>query len=155
MCALRRENRVGSIQPLYRSQGHVFRRGAQAGIGWRNAPQDAVDVTWKRNGGEYAWSFLRISRVFDKSSTKRRCPSCIGCEQTAAKRDGRPKKRLDGHGAFRCGHFLRSILALAEIRGGTRGNFEREVQAKTRSLPPLGDSDQSELLPKAGIGLSG
>jgi hypothetical protein len=29
--------------------------------------------------------------VFDISSTKRRCPGCIGCEQTAAKRDGRPK----------------------------------------------------------------
>jgi hypothetical protein len=44
-----------------------------------------------RNGGEHAWSFLRIGRVFDISSTKRRCPGCIGCEQTAAQRDGRPK----------------------------------------------------------------
>jgi hypothetical protein len=77
--------------PLYRSQGHVSRRGAQARIAWRNAPRDAVDVAWKRNGGEHAWSFLRISRVFDLSSTKRRCPGCIGCEQTAAQRDGRPK----------------------------------------------------------------
>jgi len=34
---------------------------------------NAVDVTWKRNGGEYAWSFLRTSRAFDVSSTKRRC----------------------------------------------------------------------------------
>ena len=91
---------------------------------------NAVDVIWKRNGDEHAWSFLRISRVFDISSTKRRCPGCIGCEQTAAKARA-AKKRLDGHGAFRCGHFLRSILALAEIRGGTRGNFEREVQGKT------------------------
>jgi hypothetical protein len=65
------------------------------------------------------------------------------------------KKRLDGHGAFRCGHFLRSILALAEIRGGTRGNFEHEAQGKTHSLPPPGDSDQSELLPKADIGSGG
>ena len=33
--------------PLYRSQGHVSRRGAQARMAWRNAPRDAVDVTWK------------------------------------------------------------------------------------------------------------
>jgi hypothetical protein len=49
--------------PLYRSQGHVSRRGAQARIDWRNAPRDAVDVTCKRNGGEHAWSFLRIVGV--------------------------------------------------------------------------------------------
>ena len=54
---------------------------------------NAVDVTWKRNGGEHAWSFLRISRVFDTSSAKRRCPGCIGCEQTAATCDGRPSAR--------------------------------------------------------------
>jgi hypothetical protein len=29
--------------------------------------------------------------VFDISSTKRGCPGCIGCEQTAAKRDERSK----------------------------------------------------------------
>jgi hypothetical protein len=56
---------------------------------------NAVDVTWKRNGGEHAWSFLRISRVFDISSTKRRCPGCICRKQTAAKRDGRPKASTD------------------------------------------------------------
>jgi hypothetical protein len=70
---------------------------------------NAVDVIWKRNGGEHAWSFCR-------------CPGCIGCEQTDAKRDG-GQKRLGGHGAFQFGHFLRSILALAETRGGTRRNF--------------------------------
>ena len=64
------------------------------------------------------------------SSTKRRCRGCIGREQTAAKRDGRPKKRLDGHGVFRCEHFLRLILALAEIRCGTRGNFEHEAACR-------------------------
>jgi hypothetical protein len=78
---------LAQSSPLYRSQGHVSRRGAQARIAWRNAPRER----WKRNGGEHAWSFLRISRAFDLSSTKRRCPGCIGCEQTAAKRDGRPK----------------------------------------------------------------
>jgi hypothetical protein len=89
---------LAQSSPLYRSQGHVSRRGAQASIAWRNAPRDAVDVTWKRNGGEYAWSFLRISRVFGMSSTKRRCRGCIGCEQTAAKRDGRPKNASMGTG---------------------------------------------------------
>jgi hypothetical protein len=96
VCALRRENALAQSSPLYRSQGHVSRRGAQARIAWLNAPRDAVDVTWKRNGGEHAWSFVRISRVFDISSTKRRCPGCIGCEQTAAKRDGRPKTASTG-----------------------------------------------------------
>ena len=131
MCALWREKpRWLNPAPCTASQGHVSRRGAQARIALRNAPGDAVDVTWKRNGGEHAWSFLRISRVFGMSSTKRRCRGCIGCEQTAAKRDGRPKKRLDGHGPFRCEHFLRSILALAEIRCGTRGNFEHEAACR-------------------------
>jgi hypothetical protein len=61
-------------------------------------PGNAVDVIWKRNGDEYAWSFLRLSRVLDTSSTKRRCRGCIGCEQTAAKRDGRPKNASTGTG---------------------------------------------------------
>jgi hypothetical protein len=84
--------------PLYRSQGHVSRRGAQARIAWRNAPQERCGCDLKRNGGEYAWSFLRISRAFGISSTKRRCRGCIGCEQTAAKRDGRPKTASTGTG---------------------------------------------------------
>ena len=99
MCARSGEQTaLAQPSPLYRSQGHVSRRGAQARIAWRNAPRDTVHVTWKRNGGEYAWSFLRISRVFDISSTKRRCPRCIGCEQTADKRDGRPKNASTGTG---------------------------------------------------------
>jgi hypothetical protein len=49
-------------------------------------------VTWKRNGGEHAWSLLRISRVSDICSTERRCPGCIGREHTAAKLAGRSKK---------------------------------------------------------------
>ncbi|MBT1517090.1 hypothetical protein KIP88_42835, partial [Bradyrhizobium sp. SRL28] len=58
---------------------------------------NAADVIWKRSGGEHAWSFLRISRVFDVSNTKRHRPRCIGCEQTAAKR-GRPKNASTGTG---------------------------------------------------------
>ena len=101
MCARSGEKpALAQSSPLHRSQGHVSRRGAQARMAWHNAPRDAVDVNWKRNGGERAWSFLRISRVFDISSTKRRCPGCIGigCEQTAAKRDGRPKNASTGTG---------------------------------------------------------
>ena len=85
---------LAQSSPLYRSQGHVSRRGAQARIAWRNAPRERCGCAW--NGGEYAWSFLRISRVFDISSTKRRRPGCIG-EQTAAKR-GRPKNASTGTG---------------------------------------------------------
>src|SRR4029453_12573594 len=51
-----------------------------------------------RSGGEHAWSFVRISRVFDISSTKRRCRGCIGCEQTADKRAGRPENASTGTG---------------------------------------------------------
>ena len=91
MCARSGEKPLAQSSPLHQRQGHLISSGAQARIAWRNAPRDAVDVTWKPNGGEHAWSFLRISRVFDISSTKRRCPGCIGCDQTAAKRDGRPK----------------------------------------------------------------
>ena len=83
MCALRRENALAQSSPLYRSQGHVSRRSAQAE---------------SRNGGEHAWSFVRISRVFDISSTKRRCRGCIGCEQTADKRAGRPENASTGPG---------------------------------------------------------
>ena len=62
MCALRRENALAQSSPLYRSQGHVSRRSAQAE---------------SRNGGEHAWSFVRIGRVFDIFRTKRRCWGCI------------------------------------------------------------------------------
>jgi hypothetical protein len=93
-----RKPRWLNLAPLYRSQGHVSRRGAQARIAWCNAPRDAVDVIWKRNGGEHAWSFVRIGRVFDLSSTKRRRRGCIGGEQIADKRDGRPKSASTGMG---------------------------------------------------------
>ena len=66
-----------------------------------------------RSGGEHGWSFFRTNRVFDTSSTKRRCPVCICCQQIErvttkpgdrrpwdgpavaereAESDGRPKK---------------------------------------------------------------
>ena len=99
MCARSGEQTaLAQPSPLYRSQGHVSRRGAQARIAWRNAPRERCGCDLKRNGGGYAWSFLRISRAFGISSTKRRCRGCIGCEQTAAKRDGRPKNASTGTG---------------------------------------------------------
>src|SRR6185312_6608085 len=77
VCALRRENALAQSSPLYRSQGHVSRRGAQAE---------------SRNGGEHACSLVRISRAFDLSSS----PGCIGCDQTDDKRAGRPKNASTG-----------------------------------------------------------
>jgi hypothetical protein len=50
------------------------------------------------------------------------------------------QKGLDGRGAFRCGHFLRSILALAETRGRTRGNF-RAPDARRNSRADHGRPD--------------
>ena len=113
---------------------------------------NAVDVTWKRNGGEHAWSFLRISRVFDISSTRRRCPGCIGCEQTAAKRDGRPKKASTDAGLSDVGISYDQFSRWQKLAAVPEEIFEREVQGKTRSCRRLVNSDQSELLPKAGIG---
>ena len=91
MCARSGEKTaLAQSSPLHRSQGHLSRRGAQARIAWGSALQDAVDLTCKRNGGEHARSLSRISRALD-TSTKRRCACCIGCAETAARRDGRPK----------------------------------------------------------------
>ncbi|PYI60088.1 MAG: hypothetical protein DMC60_08775 [Verrucomicrobia bacterium] len=106
-------------------------------MAWHNAPRDAVDVNWKRNGGERAWSFLRISRVFDISSTKRRCPGCIGigCEQTAAESDERSKAST-GTGLSDLGiqpsRWQKFAAVPEEI-------FEREVQGKTHSCCRLGE----------------
>jgi hypothetical protein len=93
VCALRRENRVGSIQPPVPQPRACISSGRASKNCLAQALGNAVDVTWKPIGGEHAWSFLRISRVFDISSAKRRCPGCIGCEQTAATCDGRPSAR--------------------------------------------------------------
>jgi hypothetical protein len=116
---------------------------------------NAGDVTWKRNGGEYAWSFLRTSRAFDISSTKRCCRGCIGCEQTAAKRDGRPKTASTG-----------TWLSDVDIsydqspRGQKFAAVPEEISgARWREKPTvcrrLVNSDQSELLPEADIGSGG
>ena len=104
MCALRRENSVGSTQPPVPqpraciSSGRASKNRLAQRTPRERRGSDAVDLTWKRNGGEHAWSFLRISRVFDTSSTKRRGPGCIGCEQSTAKRDGRSKNASTGTG---------------------------------------------------------
>ena len=129
MCARSGEKTaLAQSSPLYRSQGHVSRRGAQARIAWRKAPQDAVYVTWKRNGGEHAWSFVRISRVFDKSSTKRRCPGCIGCEQTAAKCDGRPKNASTDTGLSDVDISCDQSPRWQKLAAVPEEIFEREVQ---------------------------
>jgi hypothetical protein len=108
---------------------------------------NAVDVTWKRNGGEHAWSILRISRVFDISSTKRRCPGCIGCEQTAAKRDGRPKNASTGTGLSDVDISHDQSSRWQKFAAVPEEIFEHEVQSKTHSCRRLVNSDQSELLP--------
>jgi len=151
--ALRRENALAQSSPLYRSQGHVSRRGAQARIAWCNALLgNAVDVTWKRNGGEHAWSFLRISRVFDISGTERSCPGCIGCEQTVAKRDGRPKNASTGTGLSDVDISHDQSSRWQKFAAVPEEIFEREVKGKTHSGRCLVNSDQSDLLPKADIG---
>jgi len=122
---------LAQSSPLYRSQGHVSRRGAQARIAWRNAPRDAADVTSKRNGGEHAWSFLWISRVFDISSTKRRCPGCIGCDQTAAKRDGRPKNASTDTGLSDVGISYDQSSRWQKLAAVPEEIFERQVQDKS------------------------
>ena len=86
--------------------------------------------------------------MFDISSTKRRCRGCIGCEQTADKRAGRPKNASTGTGLsdVDISHDQSSRWQkFAEI---PEEIFEREVQRKTQSCRRLVNSDQSELLPK-------
>jgi hypothetical protein len=92
---------------------------------------NAVDVIWKRNGGEHAWSFLRISRVFDLSSTKRRCPGCIGCEQTAAKRDGGQKNASADTGLSNVDISYDQSSRWQKLAAVPDEIFEREVQVKT------------------------
>ena len=150
MCARSGEKpALAQSSPLYRSQGHVSRRGAQARIAWRKSPGDAVDVTWKRNGGEHAWSFLRISRVPDISRTECRCPGCIGCEQSAAKRAGRPKNASTDAGLSDGDISRDQSSRWQKFAAIPEEIFEREVQRKTQSCRRLMNSDQSELLPKA------
>jgi hypothetical protein len=90
-----------------------------------------VDVNCKRDGGEHAWSFLRISRVFNISSTKRGCPSCIGCEQSAAKRDGRPKKASTDAGLSDVGISYDQFSRWQKLAAVPEEIFERQMQDKT------------------------
>jgi len=92
--------------------------------------------------------------VFDISSTKRRCPGCIGCEQTAAKRDGRPKKASTGTGLSDVDISRDQSSRWQKFAAVPEEIFER-VQGKTQSCRRLVNSDQSELLPKADIGSAG
>ena len=89
-------------------------------------------MTCKRNGGEHAWSHLRISRVFNISSTKRSCPSCIGCEQSAAKRDGRPKKKASTDaGLSDVGISYDQFSRWQKLAAIPEEIFERQMQDKT------------------------
>jgi hypothetical protein len=86
---------------------------------------NAVDVIWKRNGGEHASSFLRISRLFDVPSTRRR----ISCEQTAAKRDGRPKNASTDTGLSDVDISHDQSSRWQKFAAVSEEVFEREVQA--------------------------
>ena len=149
MCALRRENpRWLNPAPCTAAKGMYL-------VGARKQELPGAKLlgtlwmwTWKRNGGEHAWSLLRISRVPDISRTECRCPGCIGCEQSAAKRAGRPKNASTDAGLsdVDISHDQSSRWQkFAEI---PEEIFEREVQRKTQSCRRLVNSDQSELLPK-------
>ena len=138
MCALQREKRVGS--PSSPQPRACSRRGAQASIAWRNAPRGAVDVTWKWNGGEHAWSFLRISGVFDVSSTKRRCRGCFGYEQTAAKRSRRSENASTDTRLSNVGISYDQSSRWQKLAAIPEEIFEREVQGKIQSCCRLVNS---------------
>jgi hypothetical protein len=93
--------------------------------------------------------------VFDISRTKRRCPGCIGCEQTAAKGDGRPKNASTGTGLSDVDISHDQSSRWQKFAAVSEEIFEREVQGKTHNCRRLVNSDQSELLPKADIGSAG
>jgi len=125
---------LAQTSPLYRSQGHVSRRGAQARIAWRNVfIEKAVDVIWQRNGGEHAWSLLWFRRVFEISSAKRRGPGCIGSERTAAKVDERPKNASTDTGLSDVDISHDQSSRWQKFAAIPEEIFEREVQGKTDS----------------------
>jgi hypothetical protein len=137
---------LAQSSPLNHSQGHVSRRGAQAGIAWRKVPRDAVDVTWKRNGGEHAWPFFWTGRGFDISSTKCRCRGCIGREQTADKRDRRPKNASTDPGLSDVDIPDDQSSRWQKLAAVPEETFEREARGKTRSLFRLVNSLRSEVI---------
>ena len=69
--------------------------------------------------------------MFNISSTKRRCPSCIGCEQSAAKRDGRPKKASTDAGLSDVGISFDQFSRWQKLAAVPEEIFERQVQDKT------------------------
>jgi hypothetical protein len=79
-------------------------------------------------GGEHAWSLLRISRVFDLSSTKRRDTGCIDCEQTAAQRDRRPKNASTDTGLSDVDNSYDQSPRWQKLAAVCEEIFEREVQ---------------------------
>ena len=91
--------------------------------------------------------------MFDISSTKRRYPCCIGCEQTADKRDGRPKNASTGTGLpdvdipYDQSSRWQKFAAVPEEISSTRCREKPTVCG--RLVTP------SELLPKAGLGSGG
>ena len=69
--------------------------------------------------------------MFNISSTKRRCPSCIGCEQSAAKRDGRPKKASTDAGLSDVGISFDQFSRWQKLAAVPEEIFERQMQDKT------------------------
>jgi hypothetical protein len=68
--------------------------------------------------------------VFDISSAKRRCPGSIGCEQTAAKRDGRPKNASTDTGLSDVDISYDQSPRWQKLAAVPEEIFEREVQKK-------------------------
>ena len=69
--------------------------------------------------------------MFNISSTKRGCPSCIGCEQSAAKRDGRPKKASTDAGLSDVGISFDQFSRWQKLAAVPEEIFERQMQDKT------------------------
>jgi hypothetical protein len=66
--------------------------------------------------------------VFDLSSTKRCCPGCIGCEQTAAQRDGRPKNASTDTGLSDLDISYDQSPRWQKLAAVPEAIFERDVQ---------------------------
>jgi len=94
VCALRRENALAQSSPPVPQPRACISSGRAS----KNCPA-------QRSSGRCGCDLeagtavnMRISRVFDISSTKRRCRGCIGCEHTADRRAGPPKNASTGTG---------------------------------------------------------
>ena len=115
-----RANRKMAQDPRPRDGGKRDGDACAVGFSDQSTPGTSVEAP------ESCLNRLQASRARHRSIERVLAMGWTGsCRRRCRKRLA--EESLDRHVAFRCGHFLRSVLAPAETRGHCRGNFAREV----------------------------